>query len=113
MSPSKFQRALVKANRTIYSSAQIIDALKQGRYADAKGKLFLKYQWKTIERIVLEYIPFLEDLERGLYDPDGNLRQDLLVERVRKNPKWTFQAGNQAMASLGVTPPDLPPASFP
>ena len=61
-----------------------------------------------VEKGVREYIPFLEELEDGLYDSDGNLCEDLLVKRVEKDPRWTFQAGNQTIETLGILPLELP-----
>jgi hypothetical protein len=56
----------------------------------------------------LKYISFLEELEDGLYDADGHLCEDLLIQRVQKNHSWTFQAGNQTIKALGLSPLELP-----
>ncbi len=55
-----------------------------------------------------EYIPFLEELEDGLYDSHGHLCEDLLAQRVHKDPRWTFQAPNQTIKALGLSPLELP-----
>ena len=68
----------------------------------------LKYLWHDIEKGVRKYIPFLEELEDGLYDSKGKLCEELLIQRVQKNPQWTLQAANRTVASLGLKPPELP-----
>ncbi len=73
-----------------------------------KEKLGVRCVWHDIEKGLREYIPFLEELEDGLYDSDYRLREDVLIERVKKDPRWTFQAGNQTREALG-----LPPIEFP
>jgi hypothetical protein len=108
MSPSRLQLALIDAYRTIYSPSQIVQALKCRKFADAKRKILFRYQWGNIEKGVREYIPFLEELEDGLYDSDGHLCEGLLVQRVKKDPRWTFQAGNQTIKTLGILPLELP-----
>lgn len=108
MPPSRLQRTLVDACRTVYSSKQIGKALKEQNFVSAKSKILSRYQWRDIEKGVREYIPFLEELEEGLYGPDGRLREDLLVERVKKDPQWTLQAGNRTIETLGLSPPELP-----
>jgi len=106
--PSKLQRAIPKIYRTIYSPKQIMRALKNRRYNDALHRLMLRYLWHSIEKEIWEYIPFLEELEDGLYDSRDNLREDLLAQRVRENPRWTLQAGKQTIESLGLLQPELP-----
>lgn len=108
MSPSKLQRALITAYRTIYSPKQIVQALKRRKLVDAKSKTLLRYQWWEIEKEVQKYIPFLEEREDGLYDSEGRLREDLLVQRVQKDPSWTFQAGNRTIKALGLSSLELP-----
>lgn len=108
MPPSKFQRALMDAYRTIYAPTQALRAITQGRYGDARWKLIHRYLWGDIEAGIRAYIPFLEELEEGLYDPSGRLREDLLVERVEKDGRWTFQAGNRTLQTLGLSPLELP-----
>jgi len=108
MAPSKLQRALLDAYRTIYSPTQILQALKDRNFVSAKAKILSKYQWRYIEKGIREYIPFLEELEDGLYDSDEHLCEDLLVQRVQKDPRWTFQAGNRTIKALGLSPLELP-----
>ena len=64
--------------------------------------------WRDIEKGLAEHISFLEELEDGLYDANGHLREDLLIERVQKDPRWTFQAGNRTIETLGLSPLELP-----
>lgn len=108
MPPSKFQRALIDAYRTIYSPRQAVRAIKDGNFVDARWKLLHRYLWRNIEKGIRVYIPFLEEIEDGLYDADGQLREPLLVQRVQQDPRWTFQAGNHAVESLGLSPLELP-----
>jgi radical SAM superfamily enzyme YgiQ (UPF0313 family) len=108
MPPSKLQRAIIDAYRAVYSPTRALHALKDRRFVDARRIIFHKYQWHEIERGVRKYIPFLEKLEDGLYDSEGRLCEDLLVQRVQKDPRWTFQAGKRTIEALGLSPLDLP-----
>jgi radical SAM superfamily enzyme YgiQ (UPF0313 family) len=108
MPPSQLQRALIESHRAIFSPAQIAQALRRGKFADAREKILHRYMWSVIEKGLLEYIPFLEEIEDGLYDATGHLQEDLLVQRVRRDPQWTFQAGNRALETLGRSPLELP-----
>src|SRR5271157_623473 len=108
MRPSQLQRLLVEAPRRIFSLAQIVEALRRGKYADAKEKMTHRYMWAVIEKGLLEYIPFLEELEQGLYDSQENLRQDILVKRVRDDGWWVFKDGNRSLETLGIFPLELP-----
>jgi hypothetical protein len=108
MPPSEFQRALVDAYRAIYSPRQALRALKRGEFANAKWKLVHRYLWRAIEPGLLEYASFLREIEDGLYVDDGRLREDALVHRVQQDPRWTFQAGNRALETLGLSPLELP-----
>ena len=108
MPPSQLQRAIIDAYRAVYSPIRALQALKDRRFIDARSIILQKYQWREIERGAREFIPFLEEIEDGLYDSDGRLNEDLLVKRVQKNPQWTFQAGNRTVESFGLTPTELP-----
>jgi len=91
MPPSKLQHAIISAYDTIYSPRQAFRAFKSGKFADTVSKLLIRSVWSDVRKPLRDYIPFLEELEDGLYDPEGNLREDLLIERVQKDPRWTFQ----------------------
>jgi anaerobic magnesium-protoporphyrin IX monomethyl ester cyclase len=108
MPPSKLQRAIIDAYRTIYSPIQVFRALKNRRFVDAKWKILLRYLWRSIDEEPVKYISFLEEIEHGLYDSDGHLCEDLLIQRLQKNPRWTFQAGNRTIEALGLSPLVLP-----
>jgi anaerobic magnesium-protoporphyrin IX monomethyl ester cyclase len=108
MPPSKLQRGIIEAYHTAYSPTQFFRALKKGDFTAVKEKLGVRCVWHGIEKGLRDYIPFLEELEDGLYDSDYRLREDVLIERVKKDPRWTFQAGNQTLEALG-----LPPVEFP
>jgi hypothetical protein len=108
MPPSHLQRALIAAHRAVFSPTQIAHAIRRGQFAAAKEKILHRYMWSVIEKGLLEYIPFLEELEDGLYDASGRLQENLLVQRVQCHPQWTFQAGNAALETLGMSPLALP-----
>jgi len=108
MRPSTLQRILIDAYRTIYSPRQVLRALRRGRFTDARWKLAHRYLWADIEPGPREYVSFLEEIEDGLYDEAEQLQEDRLVERVRRDPRWTFQAGNRAVRTLGISPLELP-----
>lgn len=108
MPPSKLQQALIDAYRTIYSPRQFLKAVRRGKWTDAKWKLLHQYLWRDIEPGVREFVSFLEEIEDGLYDETGRLQEHLLVERVQRDPRWTFQAGNRAIRTLGLSPLELP-----
>jgi anaerobic magnesium-protoporphyrin IX monomethyl ester cyclase len=108
MPPSRLQRAIIDAYRRVYSRRATLDAARRGRFTEATWKLLHRYLIRDIERSPREYVAFLEEIEDGLYDADGQLREDCLIERVRRDPLWTFQAGNRAVAALGLSPLELP-----
>jgi radical SAM superfamily enzyme YgiQ (UPF0313 family) len=108
MRPSQLQRALIEAHQRVFSAGRIVDSLRRGKYADAKEKLAHRYMWWTISRGLRQYIPFLEALEDGLYDAADHLRQDVLIDRVRRDGWWTFKDGNRAIETLGLSPLELP-----
>jgi len=108
MPPSQFQKAIVDAYRMIYSPRQILDAVKRLKFDDAISRLSLRYAWQDIEKSVLEYVPFLQELEAGLYDDTGRLSEDLLIKRIRGNWRWSFQEGNRTLEALGLSPLELP-----
>ncbi len=108
MPPSILQKDIIDANRKINSPIQIIRAMKDRRFVDVKMKTLFRYQWRFVEKGVREYVGFLEELEDGLYDSDGHLREDLLVKRVNQDPGWTLRAGNQTRESVGLAPIELP-----
>jgi anaerobic magnesium-protoporphyrin IX monomethyl ester cyclase len=108
MRPSALQRAIIEGYRTIYSPRQVLSALRRGKLTDARWRLAHRYLWADIEPGPRAYMSFLEEIEDGLYDGDGLLREAALIERVRKDPRWTFQAGNRAVRTLGLSPLELP-----
>jgi radical SAM superfamily enzyme YgiQ (UPF0313 family) len=108
MRPSQLQRALIDAYRQVFSPAQIINAVSRGKYADGREKLGHRYMWWLIEKGLRQYIPFLEELEHGLYDGGDKLQQDRLIKRVQEDGWWTFKEGNRTIQSLGMSPLELP-----
>jgi hypothetical protein len=89
----------------------MLDALRRGKPQDAKEKLTHRYMWWTIAKGLNEYIPFLEQLEDGLYDESDTLLESRLIDRVRADGSWTFREGNRALETLGVSPLQLPVVS--
>jgi len=110
MRPSELQQGIVDAYRDMYSAREIARAFAEGRRHDANRRLMHRYAWRRIEKGPREYVEFLKDVEDGLYDGDGRLREQALIERVRKDPRWTFQAGNRMVEGLGLSPLQLPVA---
>lgn len=108
MPPSRLQELLIDAHLTVYSGRQIVGALRERGPAAARHKLLHRYSWNFMERHHREHIGWLQELEQGLYDARGRLREERLVERVREDPRWTFQAGNRAIGTLGLSPLELP-----
>jgi anaerobic magnesium-protoporphyrin IX monomethyl ester cyclase len=108
MPPSVLQRSIANAFRTIYAPRRAIKALTRGKYWDAKWKAIHRWIWRDIEKGVHDYIPFLEEIEHGLYDAGGRLLEDRLIARVQKDPRWTFLHGNRTISRLGVSPLELP-----
>lgn len=106
--PSKLQREIPDIYRKIYSPKQALRAMKKRKFKEARHKIQLRYLWKSIEKVIWEYIPFLRELEDGLYDSNEILLEDLLAERVHNDPRWTFQAGKQTIEALGLSPPGIP-----
>jgi anaerobic magnesium-protoporphyrin IX monomethyl ester cyclase len=108
MPPSKLQRLVMGAYRRVYSPWQALRAFRAGKSWVGRSRLGHRLLWSDIERGVRGHIGFLEELEDGLYDTDGRLIEDRLVARVAKDSRWTFQAGNHTVESLGVSPLELP-----
>ncbi|HEX4210182.1 MAG TPA: radical SAM protein [Candidatus Binataceae bacterium] len=108
MPPSVLQRSIMEAFRTIYSPSRTLGALRRGKYWDAKWKAVHRWIWRDIEKGVRAYIPFLEEIEDGLYDTNGRLLENRLIERVQKDPRWTFQHANRTIGQLGLSPLELP-----
>jgi radical SAM superfamily enzyme YgiQ (UPF0313 family) len=110
MRPSDLQRALIGAPHQVFSASEVLKACRRGKYIDAKEKLAHRYMWWLIEKAMREYIPFLEEVEEGLYDHDSNLRLDNLIKRVREDGWWTFKEGNRSIETLGLSALELPTA---
>src|SRR6185312_7872110 len=100
--------ALIDAYRRVFSPTEIIKAVRRGKYADSREKLAHRYMWWLIEKGLRKYIPFLEELEQGLYDASDHLQEDRLIKRVQKDGWWTFKEGNRTIQSLGLSPLELP-----
>ena len=57
---------------------------------------------------MVEYVPFLREVERDLYDDDGTLREEALLQRVSADARWSFREGNRTVEALGLSPLQLP-----
>jgi len=82
MRPSELQMGLIKAHRTVFSPTSMARALKQRKYKYVWDKAAHRWMWSRIEKSLLDYIPWLREVEHGLYDADGMLLDDRLKERV-------------------------------
>lgn len=108
MRPSQLQQGLIDAHRRVFSPGEIASALLRGKFADSREKAAHRYMWSMIEPGLRQHIPFLEELEDGLYDADNMLLQDRLIKRVQEDGWWTFRDGNRTVESLGLSPLELP-----
>jgi radical SAM superfamily enzyme YgiQ (UPF0313 family) len=108
MRPSQYQKALVEAYDTVYGFREIFRCLTERRYEAAKAKALLNYAWGFIRSHCVEYVSFLKEIEDGLYDENDRLMEDRLIERVRRDPQWTFQVGNRSLEARGISPLELP-----
>jgi radical SAM superfamily enzyme YgiQ (UPF0313 family) len=106
--PSKLQQFIVDAYGSLYSLPEVGRATRQRRYGAARGKLAHWFSWRALEEGMQEHVAFLEELEEGLYDAEGRLMEDRLIERVQADPRWAFQEGNRTIESLGLSPLELP-----
>ena len=64
------------------------------------------YVWRAIEKELLKYLDFLKEIEDGLYDSEYNLREGLLRERVKSNPRWKFISGERTVEPFVFTSSD-------
>lgn len=108
MPPSRLQSAIIQAYRRVCSPYNAIRAFRNGEHWVGRWRLMHRIVWHDMEKPLREHVSFLETLEEGLYDSGGRLRESRLIERVRENPRWTFQAGNRAIESMGISPVELP-----
>jgi radical SAM superfamily enzyme YgiQ (UPF0313 family) len=107
MRPSALQRLVIEAYDTLYGPGEILAALGRRDYTAARGKLLHLYSWNRVRKGMVGYVPFLEELERGLYDGDS-LREEELERRVSEDSRWTFKWANKTVEALGLTPLQLP-----
>jgi hypothetical protein len=90
MHPSQLQVALIEAHNAIFAPAAIVDALRRRQYADAWEKALHRMMWKTIQKGLIDYVPWLEEIEHGLYDKENRLLEDQLLQRSTTNTPWSF-----------------------
>ena len=101
MRPSQLQTALVQAHQRVFSAGEIGQALVQGRFQDAWEKATHRWMWSTIEKGLLEYVPWLQEIEHEFYDEQDRLLEDRLLARYAAHPPWRFPV---------TTDPEAPPA---
>jgi radical SAM superfamily enzyme YgiQ (UPF0313 family) len=90
MRPSRLQRAILGAHDTVFSRRAVARALGRRHWADAVEKAAHRMMWRTIEKSLAGYVPWLEEIEDGLYDADDRLREDRLLERWAAGAPWRF-----------------------
>jgi radical SAM superfamily enzyme YgiQ (UPF0313 family) len=108
MSPSRLQQLVIDAYDELYGPAEIVRAVTRNDLPSARGKFLHWYSWHRVRKGMVEYLPFLREVERDLYDEDGTLREKALVQRVSEDPRWSFREGNRTVQALGLTPLELP-----
>jgi radical SAM superfamily enzyme YgiQ (UPF0313 family) len=108
MRPSQLQRGVIKAHRDVFNTSTILDALRRGKYADAWEKTTHRYMWSYIQRGTKDYIPWLEEIEEGLYDERDQLLEDRLIERWNANPSWRFDVDCGPLPGEYVAPVEEP-----
>jgi radical SAM superfamily enzyme YgiQ (UPF0313 family) len=90
MRPSQLQRAIGEAHRAVFSASAAATALRRGSLGQAWEKATHRWMWSTIQRGLDEYVPWLEEIEEGLYDPSDRLLEERLHARHAANPPWRF-----------------------
>ena len=108
MSPSRLQRLVIDAYDKLYGPAEIVRAVKRNDLPSARGKSLHWYSWHRVRKAMVEYVPFLREVERDLYDDDGTLREEALLQRVSADARWSFREGNRTVEALGLSPLQLP-----
>ncbi|HXU04834.1 MAG TPA: radical SAM protein [Polyangia bacterium] len=108
MRPSDLQRLVIEAYDTLYGRREIFRALRRGNRIAALSKFLHWYSWQEVKVAMVNFIPFLEEREKGLYDDSGTLLEDALIARVSKDSRWTFKEGNRTVRALGLTPLEMP-----
>ncbi len=96
MRPSQLQTAIIQAHRKVFSFKEIKGEIRNKKYRSAMEKATHLWMWNTIQKNLIEYIPWLEKIEDGLYDQNNHLLKDSLLERYAANPEWKFPADADA-----------------
>ncbi len=90
MRPSELQIGLINAHRKVFSLFSITNSLKQRNYGYVWGKIFHRWTRFKVDKFMLEYVPWLREIEHGLYDENGRLLEDQLKERIHCGSWPTF-----------------------
>lgn len=81
--PSNLQRAICRSTFSFYSYMRIARALLTLRFRKAISLWVRRVLFSRIQKpIMRDYVPLLEDIERGLYDEGGHLMDCNLGEQV-------------------------------
>jgi hypothetical protein len=81
MRPSQVQRQIMATYDDSFSGIQESEDYPRWAGRDAPWEPFLREIWRVTRPTMVEYIPYLEETERGYYDADDNLLVDKLPQR--------------------------------
>ena len=80
--PSTLQREIMAAHDDTFSSSQAADDVPRWSGPEGPWRPLYEDIWKAIRPTMVEYIPYLEDIEQGYYDENDNL----LVAKLQSRP---------------------------
>jgi radical SAM superfamily enzyme YgiQ (UPF0313 family) len=106
MRPSQLQRAIIESHREVFSVRTAVGALGRGSLVQAWEKATHRWMWNTIQRGLDAYLPWLEEIEDGLYSRDGQLMEERLLARWAKGPAWRFPDADGLEGQAGAAPPE-------
>jgi radical SAM superfamily enzyme YgiQ (UPF0313 family) len=90
MRPSQLQQAVIDAHRRVYAPAAFWEAARKKDWTAVKEKAANRYAWGFIEKGLVQYIPWLQEIEAGFYDENDRLLEDRLLRHPEKCRTWTF-----------------------
>lgn len=83
MKPSRLQRELINAYSSFYSISRIVEDLCSGRFLQSATRAFIRLTAHSICKTLKNHIPFLEEIEKGKYNCNGQLKEELLRGRLK------------------------------
>jgi hypothetical protein len=86
MKPSTLQRQIIQTYDEVLSPERSARDASAGRLRDAESRRFFRQSWQFLRPDMLEYIPYLEETERGYYGPN----EELLADRLKDRPDLRF-----------------------